>query len=147
MSEQARDDHAGVVTSLQGALAKVHFQRGSMCAHCGACLAVGEKEMEILADNSTAGAKPGDLVTVELSAGKVLRASVLAYVIPLIGLVAGVLLGSLLSEIAGVILGVGLCALSYALLRILDKKFQKRQTFRPRITGILEAADTKETED
>ena len=81
-------DHIGLVTSVTDGTAQVRFLRGSACAHCGACLTVGDSEMEISLPN-TLGAKEGDRVMVDLSPKRVVQASLLAYAVPLVLLIAG----------------------------------------------------------
>ena len=103
-------DHIGLVTSIKDGTAQIHFLRGSACAHCGACLSVGDSEMEISLPN-TLGAKEGDRVAVDLSPKRVMQASLLAYAVPLILLIAGVLVGSRIADWAGLALGDGACGI------------------------------------
>ena len=51
-----KGDHISLVTSIKDGTAQIRFLRGSACAHCGACLTVGDSEMEISLPN-TLGAK------------------------------------------------------------------------------------------
>mgnify|MGYP003591960936 CR=1 FL=1 len=85
-------DHIGLVTSVSDGTARIRFLRGSACAHCGACLTVGDSAMEISLPN-TLGAKEGDRVAVDLSPKRVVQASLIAYAVPLVLLIAGVLTG------------------------------------------------------
>lgn len=133
---QPVDSHLGTVVSIKDGCAVVHFVRGSMCAHCGACMAFGEKEMEVVVKNDI-GAVPGDTVTVVMLAKNILKAGLIAYVIPLIALLLGIWLGSLIADWASVVIGVSSCALSYLILHRLDKGFQKKQTFLPVMTSIV----------
>lgn len=135
------DGHVGTVVALEGNLAVVRFQRSSMCAHCGTCLTAGEHEMEIRVPND-AGAAVGDRVRVELRGGQVAGASVIAYLVPLAALLLGVIAGSLVSDIAAVVGGLACCAGAYLVLRLLDRRFRRRQTFQPRMTLL-----TSEEED
>lgn len=129
--------HIGIVTSVKGGAAQIHFLRGSACAHCGACLTVGETEMEVSLPN-TLGAKEGDRVVVDLSPKRVVQASLLAYAVPLVLLIAGVLIGSRYADWAGLMLGVGACGIGYLILRIVEKKSKKKNSFQPRMTRVLE---------
>ena len=115
----------------------MHFMRGAACARCGACLTVGEAEMEIALPN-TLGAKVGDRVSVDLSPKRVVQASLLAYAVPLILLIAGVLVGSKYADWAGLALGVFACGIGYLILRIVEKKCAKSKQFQPRMTRILD---------
>ena len=130
-------DHIGLVTSVKDGTAQIHFLRGSACAHCGACLTVGDSEMEISLPN-TLGAKEGDRVAVDLSPKRVVQASLLAYAVPLVLLIAGVLIGSKIADWAGLVLGVAACGLGYLILRIVEKKSAKKKSFQPTMTRILD---------
>jgi len=129
--------HVGLVTAVQDGDARIRFLRGSACARCGACLSVGESEMEITLPKAL-GAKEGDRVVVDLSPGRVVQASLLAYAIPLLLLIAGVLIGSRIADWAGLALGVGACGLGYLVLRAVDRRSAKKRRFQPRMERILE---------
>ena len=135
--ENTTGDHIGIVTAISDGTARIHFLRGSACAHCGACLTVGEAEMEISLPN-TLGAKEGDRVSVDLSPKRVVQASLLAYAVPLILLIAGVLVGSRYADWAGLALGIFACGLGYLILRIVEKTTAKSKRFQPRMTRILD---------
>ena len=130
-------DHIGLVTSVSDGTAQIRFLRGSACAHCGACLTVGDSEMEISLPN-TLGAKEGDRVVVDLSPKRVVQASLIAYAVPLVLLIAGVLVGSRIADWAGLVLGVAACGLGYLILRIVEKKSAKKKSFQPTMTRILD---------
>lgn len=129
--------HIGLVTAVKNGTAQIHFLRGSACAHCGACLTVGESEMEVTLPN-TLGAKQGDRVVVELSPKRVMQASLLAYAVPLLLLIGGVLIGSRYADWAGLALGIAACGIGYLILRIVEKKSAKKRSFQPRMTRVLE---------
>ena len=132
-----KGDHIGLVMSIKDGTAQIRFLRGSACAHCGACLTVGDSEMEISLPN-TLGAKEGDRVAVDLSPKRVVQASLLAYAVPLVLLIAGVFIGSRYADWAGLALGVGACGLSYLILRLVEKKSVKNKSFQPHMTRILD---------
>ena len=129
--------HIGLVTAVSDGTAQIHFLRGSACAHCGACLTVGESEMEVTLPN-TLNAKQGDRVVVDLSPKRVIQASLLAYAVPLLLLIGGVLIGSRIADWAGLALGVFACGIGYLILRIVEKKSAKKRSFQPRMTRVLE---------
>jgi sigma-E factor negative regulatory protein RseC len=93
--------------------------------------------MEISLPN-TLGAKEGDRVMVDLSPKRVVQASLLAYAVPLVLLIAGVLVGSRIADWAGLVLGVAACGLGYLILRIVEKKSAKKKSFQPTMTRILD---------
>lgn len=134
MSES--DGHIGLVVALDGNQARIRFLRGSACAHCGACLTAGENEMEVLLVN-TLGAKVGDRVAVDLSPNRVVQASLLAYAIPLVLLIAGVFIGSRFSDWLGLVLGVLACGIAYLILRLVERRTKKKSSFQPQMERIL----------
>ena len=134
--------HVGTVTRIAAGQAAVRFQRGSMCAHCGACLAVGEKELEMLVPNTLA-ALVGDRVSVTMEARRVVQASLLAYMIPLVLLLAGVWAGSLVSDVMALALGVAGCGISFFILRWTERKRKRTNAFQPRMTAIIGNAEAE----
>lgn len=142
--EQNDAPHAGVVVAINGNEATVRFTRGKMCEHCGACMSVGEKELELIVNN-TLGAAVDDRVAVSLPPRRIVQASLLAYVIPLCALLAGVWLGSLHSDLFAMLFGVAGCLIAYLLLRIIEKRRNLRAAFQPQMTQILLPDEREET--
>ena len=130
-------DHIGLITNIKDGTAQIRFLRGSACAHCGACLSIGDSEMEISLPN-TLGAKEGDRVAVDLAPKRLVQASLIAYAVPLVLLIAGVFIGSRYADWAGLALGIAACGISYLILRIVEKKSAKSKSFQPRMTRILD---------
>lgn len=130
------DEHIGLVVGLNGNMAQIRFLRGKQCANCGACLTAGDSEMEIVLENLL-GAKIGDRVVVDLPPKRVVQASLLAYAVPLALLIAGVFLGSRVSDWFGLVLGVAACGIAYGILRLVDRRNRKRHSFQPRMERIL----------
>ncbi|MDO4494056.1 MAG: SoxR reducing system RseC family protein [Clostridia bacterium] len=143
--EGINEEHTGTVVSVSDGRAVVHFVRSSMCTHCGGCMTFGDKEMETIAVNRV-GAQPGDRVNVGLSAKNIIKASLWAYAVPLLALIAGILIGNRFGEVAALCGGLALCALSYLLLHKLDKGFRKKRVFEPVIMSVVREDDeTPET--
>lgn len=134
----------GIVTEVTGETAKIRFQRSPQCSHCGACLTAGEHEMELELNNPI-GAKVGDRVRVSLSPKRVVQASLLAYAIPLVLLITGVWVGSGVSDWFGLALGIAACGISYAILRIVEKRSRDKNRFRPKIDAIV--GDSESAQD
>ena len=96
--------------------------------------------MEITLPN-TLGAKVGDRVSVDLSPKRVVQASLLAYAVPLVLLIGGVLIGSRISDWVGLALGVGACGLSYLILRVVDKRIRNKKSFQPNMESIIDSCE------
>ena len=91
----------GLVTSIEKeGWAQVATERKGVCGgcksthSCHSCLTNSKIVTEVL---NKAGAKEGDLVTVSLDSGLVLKSAAILYLIPVAGLMAGALMGAVLS--------------------------------------------------
>ncbi|MDO4564115.1 MAG: SoxR reducing system RseC family protein [Clostridia bacterium] len=134
--------HTGTVIGVADGKATVRFQRTSACKRCGACLTAGDKHMETEAEDRL-NVKVGDRVEVSLRSSSMLIASTLCYAVPLALLLMGTYVGSLFSDVLAVCLGLGSCALSYLILRLVEIGLKNSRRFTPIINSIV----TEENED
>lgn len=125
----------GTVVAQKGNMVLVRFVRSKACAHCGACLSLSDGLAETEIPN-TLGAKPGDVVEIELHAKSFIKASFLAYIVPLLALLAGVFIGSTISDLAAVLMGLGGAAAVYVVLRLLEPHFARMSALKPRMIRI-----------
>lgn len=131
----------GVVTQTNGENATVRFMRTKACANCGACMTIGENEAQVEISN-TLNARVGDAVRVELHEKGLLRASLFAYILPLCALLLGIALGVRISNLAGMLIGLLCAGLVYALLHLLEPRFARMETLRPRMISIESNQET-----
>jgi sigma-E factor negative regulatory protein RseC len=134
----------GVVKAVQGRMALVVTRLEPECESCkakDACTSLGGggANAEVRARN-TVGAEPGDVVTIGIRGSSVLKASFLVYMLPILAMVGGIVLGHLLSRLTlvdkNVLVGVfGLLAFSGAFVWLKKKgdKFSNKQEFIPEI--------------
>jgi len=87
----------GVISDIKDGKIIVNMKRRPACGSCGACGMVENKTMEIVFEN-TIGAAKGDRVHIELDDSVILKGAFFFYVIPLIGLMAGIMLGTVLAR-------------------------------------------------
>lgn len=135
----------GVVMSIDGDRAKVVMQRQSACGDCKGCRwGEDDSSMEIEAVNSI-NAKIGDHVEIDMEHQNVLFAAFIAYMIPLVALIAGVVLGSVLLEKIGLaqykevgsgIIGLASTAIAYLIIRLKEGSLKANKSFVPIITNI-----------
>ncbi len=136
---------SGVVISINGDRAKVVLQRHSSCAGCNACK-IGDEatKIEVEAINSI-NAKIGDYVEVNMDHQNVLAAAFIAYALPLIALIVGVVIGGILfetvgldqySEIGAALLGLGLTSATYFGIKLKEKSIRENKTFVPIIVAF-----------
>ncbi len=130
-----QNEKSGIVT--------VRFERPEACGNCHAC-GYGSKNSEVTlpSDRSV-----GEWVRVELPENRFVQATALVYIIPLIGLLAGLLLGWLLGAgndlitIFGAILGL---AVAFVTLYLIDKRVSQKPGWTPRITDVYADKPTGE---
>jgi len=135
----------GKVIEVTGNYAKILINRGTACGNCGACQVGREKlEMVLTAENNI-GAKVGDSVEIDLEAMNLLSAALIAYGIPLLALMAGIVGGYYGFAALGISEGIsqalasisGLIAMgvSYTAIKINESKIEKMKKFRPVLVG------------
>ena len=128
------------VTEINGDTAVVRFKRSKACGDCHACVSFGTDEAGTELKN-TLGAKVGDRVAVELHSGSVFTASLILYGIPLAALLAGVLIGSRISDTAAALIGIGAAVIALVGIRLFEPRFRKLGKFDPRMTEIVGRAE------
>lgn len=126
--------------------AKVLMQKHADCAHCGACNMGKGMDIIITAINEIQ-AKPGDTVQVNMMSTNVFKSAFIIYVIPLIMLIVGILIGDKLFDLLGfestkelfsMTLGFILLVLSFLGIKLNEKNFKKDKKYIPTITHIVE---------
>ena len=137
-----------IIDIVDNRTAKMIMQRHSACASCGKCTKLSSEcqDLVVEVDNSI-GAKKGDRVEVSMESVKVLKATMLAYLVPLIFLLVGTILTYYILDlikfsgpievISGVV-GLICTGISYLLLRKNDSKFKQSRQYIPKVTKIIE---------
>ncbi len=114
----------------------VSFKRGAGCGSCKACSeGQNENEMIITAYNDC-DANIGDVVEVNIETAFMLKATIIMYVIPLITMMVGFLIGNIISEEASFFLGLIFLAVTYGVIKMNESKFQNRD-FTAKATKIV----------
>jgi len=117
------------VVEVKPGQALVETVRSGSCEQCGArhaCGATGGgREARVWADDPV-GVRPGERVVIAVPEGTVLRASFLVYLVPVLALVLGALVGDALApslgwsaDLAAAGLGLGCMALAFLASRYL----------------------------
>jgi sigma-E factor negative regulatory protein RseC len=87
------------------------------------------------------GAREGQKVKIGISPKVVLKASFILYMVPILALIIGAVLGNYLGpqhrEIWAVSLGVGFFVGSYLVIKALSKHFENKAEYVPVVTEIL----------
>ena len=132
----------GRVISSEKGQVEVCFERPEACARCGAC--AGQKHHTLV--KIPGDAPVGNRVDVEMPSQQVIKASLLGYALPLLMLLLGMALGTIIFDNEGLwaLLGLIFMGLSWLILRLTEKKMRKRAIWQPKILAIHEEAENKE---
>lgn len=130
-------ERIGEVTAVRGDWLEITFCRPADCEKCNACR--GAQKQTVLTLKGQA--KPGDAAVVAMPEASLMRASALAYLLPLAALMAGMLLGSVLfpdkADLAGALGAVCGLTLSAILLKLTEHRRRSDSRWQPRITQII----------
>ena len=139
-------ERTGTITAVSGDTLEVTFCRPGDCEKCHACIG-GEKKHVLLVKGE---GHVGDAAVVSLPEQTIVKASALAYLLPLAGLFIGMLLGALVaprSETAGSAIGgvigsvvIGLAAALIGLTAT-EKKRSESGKYAPKLLRVISAAD------
>jgi len=138
----------GIITALTDTGAWIKTQENSACAACSArnsCKADGgESKVEVRND---VNARLGDRVIIHFNTASLLKATFLLYIVPILGLLAGAVLGQKIAQLYSIegSLPSVIAGFSCFLATVLWVKFRARQlsgqaSYQPRITRIIKKA-------
>ncbi len=139
------------VIENDGDTALVQITRHSACSKCDHKCGLAQNsshesdQLEIEVKND-AGADKGQLVSLEMNIQPLVKASLIVYLIPLIGLIGGYFfgiaaadnLGFQANEMTGIIGSLSFLILSFGIIRLIDNRLGIKKEYHPRITKILE---------
>lgn len=140
-------EETGIVTKIEGTMAKVLVQKKSACEGCtvkGACSSTPEG-MEIEALNSI-HAREGQRVKVLMTPQEYLKGSMLVYGLPLVLFITGAIIGknigeehfkNINSDLVAALTGFVFLILSLAGVHIWYRKFESNPEHKPFIKEIV----------
>ena len=134
----------GVVKAVDGITAVVVTKLDPGCESCkakNACSSLGGTgaNVQVRARN-TAGAQAGDVVTIGLRSASLLKVTFLVYMVPILALLGGIVLGYFLAKLfsvdenilVGILAGLALVG-SFIWVKKKGDKFSERQEFVPEV--------------
>ena len=131
---------SGKVVAAENGVLEVCFERPEACAHCGQC---GGQKAETFV--KIPGSVPvGRWIDVDMPEGQVLKASMLAYVMPLLMLLGGLALGSVLfeKEIFWALTGIVCMGVSWLILRLIEKRMTQKYVCQHKVVNVYGEDET-----
>jgi len=135
----------GIVIKLGTDTAWVRATKSSACEGCASkdsCTAVGE-DMEVEALN-VAGAGVGDRIVLSFATSPLLKATFLIYVVPILCMIIGAVIGLQLAPAVGMDPSAGSAVsgflfffVSVIFIKFRANKMAEKEEYRPKITRIL----------
>ncbi len=120
-------EETGRVVEVQEGRARIETRRSAGCGQCsarGACASLGGGRDATVWVEDPIGTHPGESVIIAVPEGTVVRASFLVYLVPVLALVAGAVLGQALSrrwglspDLGAAAVGIGAMVLAFLLAR------------------------------
>ncbi len=146
----------GVITETRGESASVNLQRHLICGECGKCgiLSGADKRNITIEALNPIHAEKGQRVVIESDDRQVIFIAFMLYIVPLIGLVAGILVWPQVAanfgfeggqELQAVGIGLALMVMIYVQIRKWDQRVKNDMRYKPVITGLL--LDKQDCED
>jgi sigma-E factor negative regulatory protein RseC len=136
-------EEVGTVIESWGVTARVLVKRNSACEHCpsrSCCASLGG-DLKGVDVSNVIGAEKGQKVKIGISQKAVLKASFILYMVPILALIVGAMLGDYLGpqhkQVWAVSMGVGFFVGSYFVIKALSKHFENKAEYSPVITEIL----------
>jgi sigma-E factor negative regulatory protein RseC len=139
-------EETGLVIKIEGPRAFVAVERKSLCDACPAStVCKPTEEGTIIEAMNKAGAQLGDRVIVSLKAYSYLKGSIIVYGIPALSLIAGAIMGKeilkgfvkLDPELLSAIGGLVFFTLSFVIIKLVSKKFDRKTEYIPVIEKII----------
>lgn len=134
-------ERTGEVTAVKGEWLEVTFYRPADCEKCNAC-GIGQKKASMMVRGR---ANLGDMAVVSMPTSTVMQASLLAYVLPLVGLFVGLFGGVALfpqaenaAGLVGALIGLAI-PLSFVLLT--EKRRRQSDRWQPTLVEVVPAGN------
>lgn len=144
----------GTVRELRGNNAEVEIKRNSACGDCGACHISKDQSVMLTTAKNPIHAKSGETVEVEMEFVNLFFAAFIMYGLPLVAFILGSCVAYFLVEslnigldqvIISFLSGICLTAVTFLVIRYLDRKGLFNSKYQPEITAIVERQETKRT--
>lgn len=141
-------ERIGIITEEKGETAVVHLRRHLSCENCGRCggvLSAEDRREHYVEALNPIGAQKGQSVIIEMDDRRALFIAFMLYLVPLAGLVVGIVLGLKMAaalgwaahqELVAAALGFVALALIYGCISLWDRRVKKSGHYCPVIAAL-----------
>lgn len=128
-------DQIGIVTrEIENNKVELEIRRPSGCGSCKSCASSCEVKPHYLTLKNNIDAKPGDFVELKAIKKSIMKYITIIYSIPFVFLIMGIVIGNMIFkdmnttnyELLSFGMGIIFLAISFFLVRIIDKNFAKK---------------------
>ena len=130
-------ERTGEVVAVQGDKLVVQFCRPTDCEKCHGCMG-GQAQRQLMVQGH---AQIGDTAVVEMPTQKIIKASALAYVFPLLGLMTGLFLGATFfptaQDAASIIGGLIGMAIPLSVVALTERKRRADASWQPKLLQVI----------
>ncbi len=139
----------GIVVSVKHGAAVVSMPMYGGCKSCGICIdGEGGHEVLLLAKNEI-GAVEGNTVEIEISAGKVVSAAFIVYLVPVFVTIIGFMVGHWMTggddeALLPIVLAIVFLILSFVGVALYDLRLRKTETHEATVARILSPEEVEE---
>lgn len=138
-------EQVGFVRRLIDDKAELEVRRASGCGSCNGCGGGCEVQAHIVTIKNSVNARVGDFVELKGEANSIFKYTLIVYMIPFIFLIGGIALGNMYFksignpnfELLSFATGILFLVISYFILKVIDKKIEKRDKSTIVMTKIL----------
>lgn len=135
----------GTVLETKGEMAIVQIKRSAACDTCKCCHVAEQSEFMTTEALNKVQANVGDRVVIEIEQKEVLAASTIVYILPLVLMIVGYIIGSYLGKVifksysheAGIIFGFTFLAFSYLIMVLAEKHAVKTRWLQPVVVELF----------
>ena len=132
----------GFVKEKKGSLLRVCFERPEACEGCKGCAKGLVPQRELL--TVFGQAEVGDQVDVRMPEARTLKATLMAYAVPLLAMLAGLAVGFMLNcgDLVSLLLALGGLVAGYLAVRAFEMRLRRDPLGRPTVIGVVQSRDT-----
>jgi sigma-E factor negative regulatory protein RseC len=143
----------GTVAEIRGGDMRVEAEPGQACGSCAgkaSCMFSKNQTMRSLWMNNGIGARRGDIVEFDFHENVVVKASLIAYGLPMVFLITGIIAGNLSAErrgiekdLASILAGAAATIIAFLMVGYVSKRPAMKKSMSPVAVRIISKPDKK----